>query len=88
MAPIDAALAPKIPPPTQPIEYYKRHSLAAQNWGAPRAFWRAAAAGELRRSAGDRAARPSRYATGAEPPESCQVAGGYHVFTLPSWQRW
>jgi protein TonB len=34
MAPIDAALAPKIPPPTQPVEYYKRHSLAAQNWGA------------------------------------------------------
>jgi len=34
MAPIDAALAPKIPPPAQPIEYYKRHSLAAQNWGA------------------------------------------------------
>src|SRR5271170_709066 len=34
MAPIDAALAPKIPPATQPIEYYKRHSLAAQNWGA------------------------------------------------------
>jgi len=34
MAPIDAALAPKIPPPTQPIEFYKRHSLAAQNWGA------------------------------------------------------
>jgi periplasmic protein TonB len=34
VAPIDAALASKIPPPTLPIEYYKRHSLAAQNWGA------------------------------------------------------
>lgn len=34
MAPIDAALAPKIPPPTQPIEYYKSRSLAASNWGA------------------------------------------------------
>jgi protein TonB len=34
MAPVDAALAPKIPPATQPIEFYKRHSLAAQNWGA------------------------------------------------------
>ncbi len=34
MAPIDAALAPKIPPAAQPIEYYKSRSLAAQNWGA------------------------------------------------------
>jgi periplasmic protein TonB len=34
VAPIDAALAAKIPPPTQPPEFYKRHSLAAQNWGA------------------------------------------------------
>jgi periplasmic protein TonB len=34
MAPIDAARAGKIPPATQPVEYYKRHSLAAQNWGA------------------------------------------------------
>lgn len=34
MAPIDAALASKIPPATQPIEYYKSRSLAASNWGA------------------------------------------------------
>jgi periplasmic protein TonB len=34
MAPIDAALAAKIPPPAQPPQFYKRHSLAAQNWGA------------------------------------------------------
>jgi protein TonB len=33
-APIDAARAPKIPPPTRPPEYYKQHSLAARNWGA------------------------------------------------------
>jgi periplasmic protein TonB len=33
-APIDAARAPKIPSPTRPVEYYKQHSLAAQNWGA------------------------------------------------------
>jgi periplasmic protein TonB len=24
----------KLPSPTQPVEYYKRHSLAARNWGA------------------------------------------------------
>jgi protein TonB len=34
MAPIDAALASKIPPSTRPPEYYKSRSLAAQNWGA------------------------------------------------------
>jgi periplasmic protein TonB len=33
-APIDAALAGKIPPPSQPVEFYKKHSLAALNWGA------------------------------------------------------
>ena len=33
-APIDAARAPKIPAPTQPVEYYKSRSLAARNWGA------------------------------------------------------
>jgi periplasmic protein TonB len=33
-AAIDAARAPKIPSPTRPLEYYKQHSLAAQNWGA------------------------------------------------------
>jgi periplasmic protein TonB len=33
-AAIDAARAPKIPPPTQPVDYYKQRSLAAQNWGA------------------------------------------------------
>ncbi|MGB9070354.1 MAG: hypothetical protein WCC21_17435, partial [Candidatus Acidiferrales bacterium] len=33
-AAIDAARAPKIPSPTRPVEYYKQHSLAAQNWGA------------------------------------------------------
>jgi protein TonB len=33
-AAIDAARAPKIPFPTRPVEYYKQHSLAAQNWGA------------------------------------------------------
>jgi protein TonB len=33
-AAIDAARAPKIPLPTRPREYYKQHSLAAQNWGA------------------------------------------------------
>ena len=33
-APIDAAHAPKIPPPAQPAEYYKSRSLAARNWGA------------------------------------------------------
>jgi periplasmic protein TonB len=34
LAPIDAALAPKIPPPARPLEYYKSRSLAASNWGA------------------------------------------------------
>jgi len=33
-APIDAARAPKIPAPTQSVDFYKRHSLAARNWGA------------------------------------------------------
>jgi protein TonB len=33
-APIDAARAGKIPAPTQGADFYKRHSLAAQNWGA------------------------------------------------------
>jgi protein TonB len=33
-APIDAARAAKIPAPTQDAEFYKKHSLAAQNWGA------------------------------------------------------
>jgi len=33
-APIDAAKAPKIPAPTQSIQYYKSRSLAARNWGA------------------------------------------------------
>jgi protein TonB len=33
-APIDAAKAGKIPAPTQGADFYKRHSLAAQNWGA------------------------------------------------------
>ncbi len=34
MAPIDAARAPKIPPPAHPPEFYKSRSLAAGNWGA------------------------------------------------------
>jgi protein TonB len=33
-APIDAARAGKIPAPTQGADFYKKHSLAAQNWGA------------------------------------------------------
>jgi len=33
-AAIDAANAPKIPPPAQSAAYYKSHSLAARNWGA------------------------------------------------------